>query len=83
MKFDSGTGWPSFTEPTEQSHVGTHEDRSYGMARVEAARQALANGRMLDQDLLREAFRKTDLLLIHLCDQEALARIWTRAEHTI
>jgi peptide-methionine (R)-S-oxide reductase len=35
MKFDSGTGWPSFTEPTEQSHVGTHEDRSYGMARVE------------------------------------------------
>ncbi len=35
MKFDSGTGWPSFTEPTEQSHVETHEDRSYGMARVE------------------------------------------------
>ena len=36
MKFDSGTGWPSFTEPTEQSHVDTHEDRSYGMVRVEA-----------------------------------------------
>jgi peptide-methionine (R)-S-oxide reductase len=35
MKFDSGTGWPSFTEPTEQSHVATHEDRSYGMVRVE------------------------------------------------
>ena len=35
MKFDSGTGWPSFTEPTEQSHVDTHEDRSYGMVRVE------------------------------------------------
>jgi peptide-methionine (R)-S-oxide reductase len=37
MKFDSGTGWPSFTEPTEQSHVDMHEDRSYGMVRVEAA----------------------------------------------
>ena len=36
MKFDSGTGWPSFTEPTEQSHVDMHEDRSYGMVRVEA-----------------------------------------------
>ena len=36
MKFDSGTGWPSFTEPTEQSHVEMHEDRSYGMVRVEA-----------------------------------------------
>jgi peptide-methionine (R)-S-oxide reductase len=35
-KFDSGTGWPSFTEPTEQSHVEMHEDRSYGMVRVEA-----------------------------------------------
>jgi len=35
MKFDSGTGWPSFTEPTEQQHVATHEDRSYGMVRVE------------------------------------------------
>ena len=36
MKFDSGTGWPSFTEPTEQAHIDTHEDRSYGMVRIEA-----------------------------------------------
>jgi peptide-methionine (R)-S-oxide reductase len=34
-KFDSGTGWPSFTEPTEQEHVVMHEDRAYGMTRVE------------------------------------------------
>ena len=34
-KFDSGSGWPSFTEPTEQTHVATHEDRTYGMVRVE------------------------------------------------
>jgi Fe-S-cluster containining protein len=50
--------------------------------RVEAARQTQANGRILDQDLLREAFRRTDLLLIHLCAQEALARGWAAAERT-
>jgi peptide methionine sulfoxide reductase msrA/msrB len=34
-KFDSGTGWPSFTRPIEPEHVREHEDRSYGMRRVE------------------------------------------------
>jgi peptide methionine sulfoxide reductase msrA/msrB len=34
-KFDSGTGWPSFTRPLEPEHVSEHEDRSYGMRRVE------------------------------------------------
>jgi peptide-methionine (R)-S-oxide reductase len=34
-KFDSRTGWPSFTEPTAQEHVTMHEDRSHGMVRVE------------------------------------------------
>jgi peptide-methionine (R)-S-oxide reductase len=34
-KFDSGTGWPSFTRPIEPSFVGEHEDTSYGMRRVE------------------------------------------------
>ena len=34
-KFDSGTGWPSFTEPAYRAHVELHEDRSYGMRRVE------------------------------------------------
>ena len=33
-KFESGTGWPSFDQPLEGS-VGTTEDRSYGMLRVE------------------------------------------------
>ena len=33
-KFESGTGWPSFTAPVEGA-VGTTSDRSYGMARVE------------------------------------------------
>ena len=55
-------------------------DASLAVLRLEAARQTLANGRMLDQNLLREAFRKTDLLLIHWCDQDSLARVWATAE---
>lgn len=34
-KFDSGTGWPSFTRPIEPSQVSEVEDRSHGMRRVE------------------------------------------------
>ncbi len=35
IKFDSGTGWPSFTEPADRANVELHEDLSYGMRRVE------------------------------------------------
>ena len=34
-KFESGSGWPSFFEPVSPGAVVTHEDRSYGMRRVE------------------------------------------------
>ncbi len=34
-KFESGTGWPSFTQPIEVEHVAYHKDTSFGMIRVE------------------------------------------------
>src|ERR1700686_257651 len=34
-KFDSGTGWPSFTEPADRANVNLHDDHSYGMHRIE------------------------------------------------
>lgn len=34
-KFDSGTGWPSYYQPVDDSKVATEEDRSLGMARTE------------------------------------------------
>ena len=34
-KFESGTGWPSFTTPFDEDHLSYVEDRSYGMVRTE------------------------------------------------
>jgi peptide-methionine (R)-S-oxide reductase len=34
-KFDSGTGWPSFFKPVDETHVATREDRSWFMVRTE------------------------------------------------
>ena len=34
-KFDSGTGWPSFTKPVANEHVVTKVDSAYGMRRTE------------------------------------------------
>ena len=34
-KFESGSGWPSFTEPAADDAVDTEVDRSYGMIRTE------------------------------------------------
>ena len=34
-KFDSGSGWPSFTQPAREENVGTEEDRSHFMVRTE------------------------------------------------
>ncbi|NUP08605.1 MAG: bifunctional methionine sulfoxide reductase B/A protein [Polyangiaceae bacterium] len=34
-KFESGTGWPSFTKPVDSQHVVSKTDRTYGMTRTE------------------------------------------------
>jgi peptide-methionine (R)-S-oxide reductase len=34
-KYDSGTGWPSFTRPIEAARVATERDTSHGMVRTE------------------------------------------------
>ncbi|MCB9232535.1 MAG: peptide-methionine (R)-S-oxide reductase MsrB [Bacteroidia bacterium] len=35
QKFESGTGWPSFTQPIQENAIAYHADRSWGMIRVE------------------------------------------------
>ena len=35
-KFDSGSGWPSFTDPAVAENVGTRSDDSHGTHRTEA-----------------------------------------------
>lgn len=36
QKFDSGTGWPSFTQPVKPNAVSYYKDHSHGMYRIEA-----------------------------------------------
>ena len=38
-KFDSGTGWPSFTKPIEGGHVTEHTDKKLFMERTEVRSQ--------------------------------------------
>ena len=35
-KYESGSGWPSFTRPVDASAISEHLDESHGMRRVEA-----------------------------------------------
>ncbi len=35
VKFDSGTGWPSFWQPLDEANVGYQQDNEFGMLRTE------------------------------------------------
>ena len=35
IKFESGTGWPSFTQPIKENAIQYEKDTSFGMVRVE------------------------------------------------
>jgi peptide methionine sulfoxide reductase msrA/msrB len=49
-KFDSGTGWPSFTRPIDPAHVVLKSDASHGMTRTEVldARSGAHLGHLFD-----------------------------------
>ncbi|WOC39415.1 peptide-methionine (R)-S-oxide reductase MsrB [Polaribacter sp. HL-MS24] len=36
IKFDSNSGWPSFTQPITENAIKYHKDISFGMIRIEA-----------------------------------------------
>ena len=35
IKFESGSGWPSFTQPIKENAIKYHKDTTHGMVRVE------------------------------------------------
>lgn len=39
-KFDSATGWPSFTDPVNLEHIELRDDTSHGLVRTEVACRA-------------------------------------------
>jgi peptide methionine sulfoxide reductase msrA/msrB len=47
-KFDSGTGWPSFTKPLENSSIEEKNDTTYGMKRIEVRTNASHLGHVFD-----------------------------------
>ena len=42
VKFESGTGWPSFTQPLTENAIAYHADHAQGMVRVETVCNACA-----------------------------------------
>ncbi len=43
-KYDSGSGWPSFTQPVDAADVSTTTDATHGMERTEVPLRADAMG---------------------------------------
>jgi methionine-R-sulfoxide reductase len=45
-KYDSGTGWPSFTRPLVESNIKTHEERSFFFMKRIEVRSRYANSHL-------------------------------------
>lgn len=55
-------------------------EAALALARVEAARECRNAGRVLDADLLKQAFRAADFVLNHIAVGEDLAAAWSKVE---
>jgi peptide-methionine (R)-S-oxide reductase len=77
-KFDSGSGWPSFTKPIEPTNINELTDRTHGMTRTEV-RSVHGNSHLghvfpdgpRDQGGLRYCINSASLRFIHRDDMEA------------
>jgi peptide-methionine (R)-S-oxide reductase len=77
-KFDSGSGWPSFTKPIEPANINELTDRTHGMTRTEV-RSVHGNSHLghvfpdgpRDQGGLRYCINSASLRFIHRDDMEA------------
>jgi peptide-methionine (R)-S-oxide reductase len=77
-KFDSGSGWPSFTRPIEPDNINELRDTSHGMTRIEV-RSANADSHLghvfpdgpSDRGGLRYCINSAALRFIHRDDMEA------------
>jgi peptide-methionine (R)-S-oxide reductase len=77
-KFDSGSGWPSFTRPIEAANINEVRDTSYGMTRTEV-RSTHGDSHLghvfpdgpRDRGGLRYCINSAALRFIHRDDMEA------------
>jgi peptide-methionine (R)-S-oxide reductase len=77
-KFDSGTGWPSFTKPIDEANVNEIRDTAHGMVRTEV-RSAHGDSHLghvfpdgpRDRGGLRYCINSAALRFVHRDDMEA------------